>query len=92
MITLSEILDNPFLVLGIAMVVAVSIFFIWYFLQQRHEKLLLQDKKYEINHSCPNCNEDRLCIIPLGTCLNDFLKDKKCGRCGCDLMQEKYKK
>lgn len=86
MIDLAGLLTNPFYVFCIVMGSITTICIIWGFLVKKQEESLLQEKKYKLYHNCKNCHEQRVCIIPIGTTLNDFLKDKKCGKCGCDLI------
>ena len=41
---------------------------------------------YEMSYDCDNCGGSGDYEVPFKTILKDFLKDKKCEDCGCDVL------
>lgn len=52
-------------------------------------------KKYSVVVFCQNCRERYECEVPKGQPVWDFLESSKklnkCGECGCDIVQSRYK-
>lgn len=38
---------------------------------------------------CTNCKEKNNCAIPMGILIKDYMKDRKCKKCGCLLEVKK---
>jgi hypothetical protein len=50
------------------------------------------DKKtYQYITSCSNCHSSRMFDIPLGTTVDDFMREQVCIHCGCHIVSDKYR-
>lgn len=45
---------------------------------------------YFEKRTCSNCKIEKNIPIPKGTTIKEFMKDRKCGNCGC-LLEDKKK-
>ena len=47
-----------------------------------------EEAKYNFDEECENCFAPYSFEIPFGTTVKDFIKDKKCENCGCNIIKE----
>lgn len=72
----------------IALVVSLMgcIIFCWIWFGVRPRRKLRFEGKYEFSHQCVNCDAYYTYTTKMGTLESDALKDKKCYKCGCSVI------
>lgn len=51
----------------------------------KEEKKKKSDGKYEVKHICRNCKVSTTFSIKKGITLKEYMKNKKCKNCGCNI-------
>jgi len=57
-------------------------------LSQINEEKNKESKMYIIKFHCQNCDDASKWAIPFGTPVEEYMSDKTCKSCGCNLLQE----